>query len=51
MNMEQLVELVLEGETEVLKQNQPHCRFVHRKSYMAGTWIEPAAVGRRLLTA
>jgi hypothetical protein len=35
MNMEQLVESALEGATEVLEQDLPHCRFVHRKSYMA----------------
>jgi hypothetical protein len=33
MMMEKLVEL-LAGETEVLRQNLPQCRFVHHKQHM-----------------
>jgi hypothetical protein len=33
MMMEKLLEL-LAGETEVLGENLPHCRFVHHKHHM-----------------
>jgi hypothetical protein len=32
--VEKLVERRLEGETEVLGENLPHCHFVHHKSHM-----------------
>jgi hypothetical protein len=34
MMMEKLVELWLAGETEVVGENLPQCRFVHHKPYM-----------------
>jgi hypothetical protein len=44
IKMEKLVELWLAGETEVLGENLPQCRFVHHKPNMpAGTRI----LGRR----
>jgi hypothetical protein len=41
MSVEQLVEWELSGETEVLGENQPQCHFVHHKSHMTLTGIEP----------
>jgi hypothetical protein len=38
MNMEQLVEWELAGETEISGENVPQCHFVLYKSYM--TWPE-----------
>jgi hypothetical protein len=32
--VEQSVECELAGETEVLRENQPQCHFIHHKSYM-----------------
>jgi hypothetical protein len=29
------------GETEVVGKNLPQCHFVHHKSYMTWTWLEP----------
>jgi hypothetical protein len=37
MMMEKLVEWWLAGETEVLGENLPQCRFVHHKHYMLST--------------
>jgi hypothetical protein len=34
MNVEQLVEQELAGETKVLGESQPQCHFVHGKSHM-----------------
>jgi hypothetical protein len=41
MSMEHLVEWELEGETEVLEGNLPHCHFVHHKIHMTWPRIEP----------
>jgi hypothetical protein len=41
MNAEQSLEWELAGETEVLRENLPHCHFVHHKSYMIWPGIEP----------
>jgi hypothetical protein len=32
--MDKLVELLLAGETKVLGENLPQCRFVHHKTHM-----------------
>jgi hypothetical protein len=37
MMMEKLVEC-LAGETEVLRENLPQCRFVHHKPHMLPGW-------------
>jgi hypothetical protein len=34
MSVEQSLERELAGETEVLEENLPQCRFVHHKSHM-----------------
>jgi hypothetical protein len=52
MMMEKLVEWWLAGETEVLGENLPQCRFVHHKPDMpAWTRTRAAAVGNQRLTA
>jgi hypothetical protein len=51
MMVEKLVEL-LAGETEVLGENLPQCRFVHHKPHMpALKQTRAAAVGSQRLTA
>jgi hypothetical protein len=52
MMMEKLVEYWLAGETEVLGENLPQCRFVHHQPHMlARTRTRAAAVGSQRLTA
>jgi hypothetical protein len=41
MNMEQLVEWGLAGETEVLGENLPECHFVYYKFHVTWNTIEP----------
>jgi hypothetical protein len=41
VSVEQSVELELGGETEVLRENQPQCHFVHHKSHMTFPEFEP----------
>jgi hypothetical protein len=41
MNVEQLVEWELTGESEILGENLPHCHLVHKKSHMKWHGIEP----------
>jgi hypothetical protein len=53
VTVEQLLEWRLAGETEVLGENLPQRHFVHHKSHMIRTGLEPraATVGRQRLTA
>jgi hypothetical protein len=52
MMMKKLVEWWLAGETEVLGENLPQCRFVHHKPHMpARTRTRAAAVGSQRLIA
>jgi hypothetical protein len=39
MNVEQLMESKVTGETKLNRENFPQCHFVHHKSHM--TWHEP----------
>jgi hypothetical protein len=39
MNIEQLVEWELAGETEVLGENLSHCHFLHQKSHMNDPFV------------
>jgi hypothetical protein len=48
MNVEQSVEWELAGETEVLGEILPHCRFVHHNSHMLGS--NPGRHGGKLAT-
>jgi hypothetical protein len=41
MNVEQMVERELAGETEVLVENLPQCHSAHQKSHTTGPGIEP----------
>jgi hypothetical protein len=45
MDMEQLVEWELAGETEVLGENFPQCHFVNHKSHMTWDRTRSIAVG------
>jgi hypothetical protein len=47
--IEQLVEWELAGESEILGENLPWCHFVHHKSYMTWTGIEPWRRGGKFL--
>jgi hypothetical protein len=39
--VEHLVEWRLAGETEVIGENKPQCHFVHHKSHMTWTRLNP----------
>jgi hypothetical protein len=41
MNVEQSLEWELTGKTEVLGENLPQCHFVHHKSHMTWSGLEP----------
>jgi hypothetical protein len=41
MNVEQLIDGILVGETEVFRENLPQCHFVNHKSHMSWPGIEP----------
>jgi hypothetical protein len=41
MSVEQSVEWELAGETEVLGETLPRCHFVHHKSHMTVSGLEP----------
>jgi hypothetical protein len=41
MNVKQMVEWKLSGETEILGENLPQCHLVHKKSHMKWHGIEP----------
>jgi hypothetical protein len=43
MLVEQLVELILAGETEVLGENLPQRHVVHYKSHMTRLGLEPGS--------
>jgi hypothetical protein len=43
MDMEQLVEWELAGETEVLEENLLQCHFVHHKYHITWPEIEPGS--------
>jgi hypothetical protein len=50
MIMEQLVEWGLAGETEVLGENLPQCRFVHHKSHWPDLGSNPSRRGGKPAT-
>jgi hypothetical protein len=53
MSVEQSVECQLAGQIEVLEETLPQCHFVHHKSHMTCSELEPrsAALRSRRLTA
>jgi hypothetical protein len=50
MNVEQLVEWELTGETEVIGENLSQCHFLHHKSHIAGQGSNPVRRGEKLAT-
>jgi hypothetical protein len=40
-NVKQLMEQISAGNNEILGENAPQCYFVHHKSHMIQTGIEP----------